>query len=303
MTVTASGPSRTLVVGSSGFVGGAIARAALIHGGEVAGIARSRGGPVPCLTTSFDRSALTQAFDSFKPDVLVSATGMPSVAATESDPQGGYASTVEPFRNVVAAIEAANLSCSVVYISSAAVYGDPVQLPVGEDAPVAPISIYGQQRIQCEVLAAGLSQRCGLPVYAVRPFSLFGASQKRLLVWELFNRIRNDDVVTIAGTGHEMRDFLSIESFANCVLQLAKVRPRGFAAVNVASGIGTTVRGLAELMLDVMGVDKPIVCEGRTFPNDPLRWQADISRYCALTGSDPGHDLRRSIATLVEAWR
>lgn len=294
---------RLLVIGSSGFVGSAIARAAVAGGSEVAGIARSGGGPVQCLTTSFDPNALEQALGTFRPNVVIHAAGLPSVAVTEADPQAGLTSTVETFRSVVGSVEASGLACSVVYISSAAVYGNPTLLPVREDAPLEPISVYGRQRIECEEMAAALAQRRGLTAFAVRTFSLFGASQRRLLVWELFNRINRDEVVTIAGTGNEMRDFIDIGSFAQRVVQLAHSSASGFAAVNVASGIGTSVRDLAQLMLDVMSIDKPIVCEGRTSPYDPLRWQADIARLRAITGWNGAYDLRRSIAATVEAWR
>ena len=294
---------RILVAGSSGFVGGAIVREAIAANHFVAGISRSGTGPAACLTCSFEVDALAQAIADFKPDMVVHAAGLASVHATEADPNAGISASVEPFRNVVEAIERAGIDCALVLISSAAVYGNPLQLPVAEQAPLAPISAYGRQRVQCEELAAGLARRRNVPVFSVRGFSLFGVRQRRLLVWELFNRIRNDDRVVIAGTGDEVRDFLGVGTFAHCVLRLADVRTPGFQPINIASGSGTRVRGLAELMLSVMGVDKTIVCEGRTFANDPLRWQADVTRYRDLTGVPIEHDLRRSLAAVVEAWR
>lgn len=295
--------SPILVSGASGFIGRAVLRAGAEAGHNVVGVARSGCAPVPCLSNSFEVMDLTRAIEQSRPSAIIHAVGRASVLATEQDEAGSYRDTVVPLANVLEAIKQAKHRCCVVVVSSAAVYGEPGQLPVSELAPLKPISAYGRQRIESEQLACAFATQTELPVFAARAFSLFGDEQKRMLVWELFHKFMQESEIFIQGTGDEMRDFMHVDAYARGLLALASIDSRGFTPVNVASGIGTTVKELVHLWSEVLAVKKPLICLGKRAEHDPAKWKADIRAFEEMTQRPVNYDLRADLAKVAGLWR
>ncbi len=292
-----------LVSGASGFIGRAVIREGIKAGHTVVGVARSGCAAVPCVSTSFAIDDLAHAIEKNRPSAVIHAVGRASVLAAEQDEAGSYRDTVVPLKNLLEAIKQAKHRCCVVIVSSAAVYGEPGQLPVSELAALRPISAYGRQRIECEQLARDFAAQTGQPVFAARAFSLFGDEQKRLLVWELFQKFMQENEIVIQGTGDEMRDFMHVDAFARGLLALASAGSSGFVPVNVASGIGTTVKELVALWSDVLAVKKPLVCLGRRAEHDPAKWKADIGAFERVTHRSVSYDLRSDLAKVAGSWR
>lgn len=293
---------RLLVTGGSGFVGTAILHAALRSNFEVGAVARSGACVAPCLGTSMEESSLIEVLRNFRPDIVIHAVGMASVALAEADPEGSHAANVGSFSALTRAVSRADIRPRVVLMSSAAVYGSPTRLPVPETAPSAPISRYGRQKVECEQLASDLSVSFGVPTTSVRIFSLFGASQKRLLVHELFAKAQRQRAISLTGTGAETRDYLSVDGFADRMMSLLTHSLPGSGAINVASGLATSTIELARLARDLLDVREPITCEGKSSPHDPVHWQADISLYRQLTADEAIFDLRAALAETFRAW-
>lgn len=161
----------------------------------------------------------------------------------------------------------------------------------------------------CEDLAASYRKSHGLDIVIFRLFSLFGVGQKRLLVRELFERaISTQKEVVLQGTGNETRDYLSQHDFGNAVVNFAINRLECGAAwkqpevLNLASGVETSVRDMAELIVDRLGIRKPVVCEGQARPGDPSRWVADVSAFRALCPQWAPRPLEEALAETLAAW-
>lgn len=293
-----------LVSGASGFIGRAVAREGLKAGHTVVGVARSGSAEISSVSTSFEIDDLARAIRSSRPSAIIHAVGRASVLATEQDEAGSYLDTVVPLANLMEAITQSKHRCCVVMVSSAAVYGEPGELPVSEMVPLRPISAYGRQRIECERLARDFASQTGLPIFSARAFSLFGAEQKRLLVWELFQKFMQEDEIVIQGTGDEMRDFMHVEAYARALLALAGTgSSAGFVPVNVASGVGTTVKELVSLWSEVLAVKKPLICLGRRAEHDPAKWKADVRAFEKLMHRSVSYDLRPDLVRVAGSWR
>jgi len=110
----------------------------------------------------------------------------------------------------------------VLFPSSAAVYGDLKETRADEETPLAPISPYGFHKAACELLGREYAECFGLRVVVCRLFSLFGPTQRRLLVWELYKQLSGPaQTVWLEGTGEEVRDYLHVEDAAAAFLHLA----------------------------------------------------------------------------------
>ena len=195
----------------------------------------------------------------------------------------------------------------VVIPSSAAVYGNPAALPVGEEVSLRPISPYGFHKVGSELLAREYADCFGLKIIICRFFSVFGFAQRRLLVWEIYKQLAgSENTVWLAGTGDETRDFLYIDDLGAAVLGLLE-RSRSSTPqcllVNVASGNETSVVTLAKTIRDLVAPEKEIRCQGNLRKNDPLRWWADVSRLQALLPSWQPRPLSETLALCIAAWQ
>jgi UDP-glucose 4-epimerase len=274
-----------LVTGASGFVGSVIAREAAGHGHEVVRVSQRPGATgTEVLDWKSGANAVAHLMKRHTPDVVFHAAGSASVGASMSDPVSDYNASVGSWAALLEGIRQSDLKPLIFFPSSAAVYGNPATLPVNEDAPLAPISPYGHNKVIAERLATEYRDCFGLSIVVLRLFSVFGPSQRRLLVREFFERSRSDAAcLEIAGTGRESRDFLSEWCMARAVLALAEnfLKPGGPASckvLNLASGVERSISEVAERMRDLVSPGRPITCLGQVRPGDPTRWHADITR-------------------------
>lgn len=148
----------------------------------------------------------------------------------------------------------------IVYASTAAVYGDCEVVPIDEEGPVAPLSAYGADKRACELHArvAGAAHR--IPTVGLRFFNLYGARQDPQSSYSgviaLFaDRLCRGEPVDIFGDGEQVRDFTYI---GDAVAALSRAIPAASTSgpvFNVCTGVGTTVRSLAETMAALYRTD------------------------------------------------
>jgi UDP-glucose 4-epimerase len=294
---------KALVTGANGFVGRALLRAAPPAGIEAAGLARRAAASFQNQTlTDYSPPALAALIARLQPDVLVHAAGSASVAASLEDTAGDFYSSVGLYQKVLEAVRLSAARPRVVYLSSAAVYGNPQHLPVPESAERAPVSPYGRHKAVCELLGETYGSCFGIPTLTVRAFSLFGVEQHRLLIWELYRQFQERAEVMLAGTGDEERDYLHVDDFAASLWQCARAARAASDVVNVASGRSIRVRDLAERVRLLLRADKPVRFRGQPVPGNPLAWRADVTRLHSLVGDRHHPDLAERLQQVIAAW-
>lgn len=220
---------RIIITGSNGFVGGAFGRHASRAGHEVLGIGRASQAARGWLGSYAQADAvstdLAPMLREFAPHLLFHASGTASVRASIDAPLQDLRASVLSFANTLEAVRRSGASPLVLFPSSAAIYGNPASLPVTEDAPARPISPYGFHKSACELVAREYAECFGVRAVVCRLFSVFGAAQRRLLVWELYQQFATANApVWIDGTGEETRDYLHIDDVSSALLQLAQSR-------------------------------------------------------------------------------
>lgn len=298
-----------IVTGSRGFLGAAFGRVAGASGWEVLGIARSNQSEPDWLGEHVSADVafadLTSVIRDYKPDVFVHCAGTASVGASFESPVDDLRAAVMTWANALESIRRSGVGCAVIFPSSAAVYGNPLALPVAEDAPVAPISPYGFHKAACELLAKEYTHCFGLSVVVCRLFSVFGPSQRRLLVWELYEQLTNaGQDIHLQGTGEETRDYLYVDDAVQACLAVAdaaKLQP-GSVSVNIASGQETRVADLAEEMRELINPGKRLFCAQTQRRGDPQRWRADTGLLQSLAPRWAARPLREGLEACVQAW-
>jgi nucleoside-diphosphate-sugar epimerase len=186
-----------------------------------------------------------------------------------------------------------------VLCSSAAVYGNPRQLPVAESAERSPISPYGYHKVVKELLLEEYVALHGARGSTARIFSTFGPGLRHLAVWDIARRMLGEDF-KLQGTGEETRDYLYIEDVAAALLQIVVSAQHRGEAINVASGTETEIRQLASLIGRALGLARiDLAGNSMATVGKPVRWRADIARLRAL-GFSPSFSLDEGLSVTVQ---
>ncbi len=304
---------RILITGSRGFLGSTVAAFATAQGHDVLGLGRSAqpppGWPGQYAWTDVAHADLSPIVNGFRPDLVFHGAGSASVGGSFQSPLDDLRASVYTFANTLEGIRRSDHRPVVLFPSSAAVYGHPSRLPVREDDPTRPISPYGFHKLAAEQLGREYAACYGLRVVLGRIFSVIGPRQRRLLLWELFQQFTGPGPgVTLEGTGEETRDFLFAEDVVGIFLRLGETfrrRTEGgeCVAVNVGSGVETSVRALVELTARLLESDKPVRYQTHGRLGDPSRWVADTSTLHRHGGGFLCRSLEDTACISLKSWQ
>jgi len=156
----------------------------------------------------------------------------------------------------------------LVLSSSASVYGDAVSEPMDESHPFENRNFYGATKIAGEAMARAFAHRYQLPLVGLRYMNVYGPRQDYLgayiaVIMKMLDAIDRGEGPTIFGDGSEAFDFVAVEdcAAANLCAMRADTTDRFY---NVGTGIRTSLRELAEILLTLTGCDKPIKFASRS---------------------------------------
>lgn len=150
----------------------------------------------------------------------------------------------------------------LVYSSSASVYGDAVQEPMDEDHPFNNKNFYGATKIAGEAMLRAFHHRYDLNFVGLRYMNVYGPRQDyhgayMAVIMKMLDAIDKGESPTIMGDGSEAFDFIAVEDcgVANvCAMKAEAVD----SSYNVGTGKRTSLRELAELLLQLTGSNKQI---------------------------------------------
>ncbi|MBI2130340.1 GDP-mannose 4,6-dehydratase [Candidatus Woesearchaeota archaeon] len=141
----------------------------------------------------------------------------------------------------------------IVYTSSSEVYGEAREIPLKEDSPKSPVSIYGVSKLTAEMYAKGYVQEYGMDINPVRLFNVYGPGQGFEWVVPIFiKKALNNETLQVFGDGSQVRCFTYI---ADIVSGMETVRKKGSKgeAYNIANTDQITMKELAEMIIKISG--------------------------------------------------
>ncbi len=213
-------------------------------------------------------------------DLCINCSGAASVPDSLKNPMRDYyLNTVNVFK-ILSAINQFQPECKFINLSSAAVYGNPVKLPVNEDSNSNPLSPYGFHKLQAEQVCEEFANFFGLQTCSLRIFSVFGEGLKKQLFWDLYQKIKSRNDFTLFGTGEESRDFIHVQDLVNAIELIAKKVSFKANIINVANGKEVKIKDAVKTFLKLFNNGVSYSFTGENRKGDPLNWRADI---CQLT--------------------
>lgn len=274
-----------LILGSRGFIGANLVKYFLNKGFAVTGCDLTEFSAtnyiyykVSILSTDFEKVFLNKKFA-----FCVNASGSGNVSFSRDYPMSDFEANTLCVAKVLDAIRKYQPQCKYLHISSAAVYGNPKQLPVKEDDELNPLSPYGFHKWMSEIICKEYQQLYKLPISIVRPFSVYGPGLRKQIFWDVFEKYKNGGKeIELSGTGYESRDFIYIDDLSICIDLVLQHAAMEAEVYNTASGTETTIADVVTTLFSFIDTSVSIIFNKETRQGDPLNWCADTSRICRL---------------------
>ncbi|MBN1540041.1 MAG: NAD-dependent epimerase/dehydratase family protein [Candidatus Thermoplasmatota archaeon] len=185
----------------------------------------------------------------------------------------------------------------VVFTSSAAIYGDTSDLPIGESHPPEPLSPYGLHKLASERLIDIYHKQYNLRYTALRLFNVFGprqdpSNQYSGVISKFMQKALGAEPLMIYGNGAQTRDFIYVGDVAEILVRAAGSSYNG--PMNVATGTETSVNDLAAAVERISGKERKRVNlperKGEIF-----RSVADVALLQEVLGMNETTDLREGL--------
>jgi UDP-glucose 4-epimerase len=207
----------------------------------------------------------------------------------------------------------------IVFSSSAAVYGNPVEVPITETAAVAPTSPYGENKLAVDFMLSGEVAELGIAATSLRYFNVVGSYRRgdivmgerhtpetHLIPLALQAAAGKREHFSIFGTdyptpdGTTIRDYIHVEDLARAhLLALEKLTPGKHAIYNLGNGNGFSIREVLAVVEKVTGKPLPVVESGRR-AGDPAELVASSEAARRELGWVPEKASLESMVT--DAW-
>jgi UDP-glucose 4-epimerase len=201
--------------------------------------------------------------------------------------------------NTFALLEALRKSPSqarMVNISSGAVYGNPLRLPIRETDPTVPVSPLGVSLLAAERYVDVYNLHYKIPAINLRLFEVYGPVIMSGFVYDILSAIEKyPGLISLPGDGQQLTDQLFITDAVQAILLAGWKAPARGEVYNVASGSSIPKADLAQIVFNTLSVEPGMNFSGKRFAGDIRDIVVDVHRIWSL-GFSPRFSLEQGIA-------
>ena len=314
-----------LLTGGAGYIGAATAEALLADGHRVVILDDLSSGHTDTIpneasfkTGSYgETDKMEELLRDARIDVIVHCGAKSIVAEGEEHPDRYFANNVQASLNLL------NAACNVgvrrmVFSSSAAVYGAPTSSTINEATPLAPVNTYGATKVAFELALRSFADANEMRSLSLRYFNVAGSTERvrerhdpeTHLLPRLIRAAESGEPFSIYGNdyatpdGSALRDYVHVADVAAANLAavnhlLKEGAPIGHNAVNIGSGVGTSVKQAISAVERATKRTVNVQIQPRR-AGDPPRLIADITRAVSLLNWRPRQsETTRIIRSLI----
>lgn len=265
-----------------------------------------------------DREGLKRVFAKHNPRSVIHFAAKCYVGESVEDPAKYYEHNVLYTWTLLQEMRASDCR-NIVFSSSCATYGNPVEMPMTDSHPQVPISPYGKTKLHMEHMIEDFAHAYDMRFAALRYFNAAGASQEgdlgehhdpetHLIPLVLQVALGQREKIMIFGDDYStpdgscVRDYIHVEDLAAAHIAALQKLEAGEAriACNLGTGTGFSVKQVIEVAREVTGHPIPAEIAPRR-PGDPPELVSGGTRAKELLGWEPARaDLRDIIS---DAWR
>ncbi|WP_018248116.1 UDP-glucose 4-epimerase GalE [Orenia marismortui] len=263
-----------------------------------------------------DKDRLREVFNKYQIDAVMHFAAFIQVGESIKDPAKYYRNNVTNAINLLDIMLEYDVK-NLIFSSTAAVYGEPEEIPIKETHTKAPINPYGRSKLMIEKILKDYDQAYGLRYTCFRYFNASGADdsgrigekhnpETHLIPLILQTALGERDDIYIFGIDYNTKDGTCIRDFVH-VNDLADAHIKGLERLfggggsetfNLGSGKGYSVKEIINQAKEITGVDFKVV-EGERRDGDPAILIADSSKVKQVLKWEPKYTLNDIIRT---AW-
>jgi GDP-4-dehydro-6-deoxy-D-mannose reductase len=293
---------RALVTGANGFVGRHLCEHLRSCGDEVHGVDRE------CDVT--DVLIVERVLDAFQPDAIYHLAALTHIGESWKSPAEYVRVNVLGTRNVVEAANKVAHSASIVFISTADVYGIVAEseLPLRETHRTVPVNPYSQSKLEAELLVRSIVRESDQRVVIVRPFNHVGPGQSPkfvvpALVGRLLDALDSGAASIPVGDLSTRRDFCDVRDVVRAY-RLLMSHGRAGDAYNVASGFATSLTDIANDLVALIAPHVRLTADADLFrPSEVPVTRGSFEKLHDATGWEPTIPLVTSLVDVVTDMR
>jgi GDP-4-dehydro-6-deoxy-D-mannose reductase len=321
--MTISIPSRILITGCTGFVGGYLVEQCRIRypqaelfglsGRSALHTATPGMSDVKLLVADITQpEAIRQVVAQAQPDLIIHLAAQSSVSASWKDPFGTLKVNAGGTIHLLEALRCEQLAPRIVLVGSGEQYGmvRPEDNPIREECPFRPANPYAVSKAVQDLYGYQYFVAYGLPILRARPFNHFGPRQTSTFVVANFARqialIEAEspaEPVLSVGNLQARRDFLPVEDVVAAYLAVAEQGQPG-EAYNIGSGQARSIKAILDLLLTFARTSIQLREDpARLRPVDVPLLEADSSRLRADTNWKPAVQFEFALQRTLDYWR
>ena len=314
------------ITGCNGYIGGQTVLRFKDLGYHVIGVDRNTTAPWirstvdTFISGEFNNPIFINSIIDKNPSALIHIAGTSLVGPSMTDPATYYQNNVGNTARLLGSLASRGWKKTVVFSSSAAVYGDPGNTTLSEESPKAPISPYGQSKLMVEQVLRDCAAGYGFKTIALRYFNACGADTKvrhgqikeaTHLIARIMETIVNKGVFTLNGDNYPtpdgtcVRDYLHVEDIANAhylsTLFADGMTTGSSREFNLGSGQGVSIK---EIIASVERITGRMVLThtGPRREGDPATLVASAYRFKKETGWKTDSSSIDNIVRSAWAW-
>lgn len=289
---------KVLVTGSSGHVGGAVARYLHEHGHTVVGVSRRRA----ALPEAIQQISSDISVPEFLVRALVEPNPFDAIVHAAADLSKAPFNPVTSAVNGMGTHQVLQLAhemqvCSFVFISGVAVIGRPVAIPITETHPAAPQTAYHASKLYGEHLTA-IAGDSGLPSVTLRLTSPIGPGTPPVRILPQFvERALRGEPLVLHGRGTRRQNYVDVRDAAKAAAMCIERRVTGL--YNIGGNETVSNHELAQRCINVLSSRSSVEFSGEPDPDDEVIWEVSSQAANDAFGYQPEHTLETSIQAIT----
>ncbi len=318
---------RIAITGAAGYIGSVACQTLLGSGAEILALDNLQRGHRAAISPDVefhrvdvtDEAGLTAALSGFRPDAVFHFAALTIAPESVRQPEVYWQVNTAGTLSLLNAMRAADIG-RLVFSSTAAVYGTPREVPIREDAPLAPINPYGASKLAAEMMIDSFATAYGLAYAMLRYFNVAGAAgdigedhspETHLIPGALDAAAGRRGPLDVYGTdfptpdGTAIRDYVHVEDLIDAhvlALQQLLASDASLGAINLGTRDGASVLEVLAAVESITGNPVPHQLGPRR-EGDPATLVADASRAESILGWSPRRSRLDEMVKSAWEWR
>ncbi len=264
-----------------------------------------------------DRNRVEQAFEYFKPDIVVNLGAQAGVRYSLDNPRAYVDSNVTGFLNILEGCRHHDVK-HLVFASSSSVYGANTKVPFSEaDNVDLPVSLYAATKKSNELMAHSYAHLYGIPCTGLRFFTVYGPwGRPDMAYFKFANKIKNGEPIDVYNNGDMKRDFTYIDDIVDGIEKsMARIPEKvasnsqsdtnsdaAYKVYNIGNNNPENLMDMIKYLEEALG-QKAVTNMLPMQPGDVYSTFADIDELHADTGYKPTTDLKTGLEKFARWYR